>query len=132
MFLATSQMIKGQYKKVLFDAFDVLGFLEDEKEKALDGFKKKFANEVLMEIRGSLSENQQQWITEVAVKKEYDKTDPKIVEIQKTIESLYPKEKMDEISKKVFKTILTSYVSFMSQKVDPEKSERLKKIAEDF
>ena len=125
-------MIKGQYKKILFDVFDVLGFLEDEKEKALDGFKKKFANGVLIEIKGSLSENQRQWIAEVAVKKEYDKTDPKIVEIQKTIESLYPKEKMDEISKNVFKTILTSYINFMSQKVDPEKAEKLKRIAESF
>src|SRR3989344_6138701 len=125
-------MIKGQYKKILFDVFDVLGFMEDEKEKALDGFKKKFANGVLIEIKGSLSENQRQWIAEVAVKKEYDKTDPKIVEIQKTIESLYPKEKMDEISKNVFKTILTSYINFMSQKVDPEKAEKLKRIAESF
>ncbi|MDO8496494.1 MAG: hypothetical protein Q7S43_03500 [bacterium] len=123
-------MIKGQYKKILFDVFDVLGFMEDEKEKALDGFKKKFANGVLIEIKGSLSENQRQWIAEVAVKKEYDKTDPNILEIQKTIESIYPEEKMDEISKKVFKTILTSYINFMSQKVDPEKSEQLKKIAE--
>ena|SRR3989338_8524084 len=123
-------MIKGQYKKVLFDIFDVLGFLEHEKEKALDGFKKKFANGMLIEIRGSLSENQQQWIAEVAVKKEYDKTNPKIAEIQKTIESIYPKGKMDEISKKVFTAILTSYVDFMSQKVDPEKVEKLKKIAE--
>ena len=123
-------MIKGQYKKVLWDIFDVLGFMEDEKEKALDGFKRKFANGVFMEIKDSLSENQQQWIAEVVTKKEYDKTDPNILEIQKTIESIYSEEKMDEISKKVFKTILTSYVNFMSQKVDPEKSEQLKKIAE--
>lgn len=122
-------MIKGQYKKILFDVFDVLGFMEDEKEKALDGFKKKFANGVLIEIKGSLSENQRQWIAEVATKKEYDKTDPKIVEIQKTIESIYPEEKMDEISKVVFKKILDSYVNFMSQKVDPEKGEKLGEIA---
>ena len=123
-------MIKGQYKKILWDIFEVLGFMEDEKEKALEGFKKKFANGVLIEIKGSLSESQQQWIAEVAVKKEYDKTDPKIVEIQKTIESIYPEEKMDEIFKKVFKTILASYVNFMVQKVDSEKGEKLKKIAE--
>ncbi len=122
-------MIKGQYKKILFDVFDVLGFMEDEKEKALDGFKKKFANGVLNEIKGSLSESQRQWIAEVATKKEYDKADPKIVEIQKTVESIYPEEKMDDISKKVFKTILTSYVNFMSQRVDPEKGEKLKEIA---
>ena len=125
-------MIKGEYKKILFDVFDVLGFMEDEKEKALDGFKKKFANGVLVEIKGSLSESQRQWIAEVVVKKEYDKTDPKIIEIQKTIESIYPEEKMGEISKKVFKTILTSYINFMSQKVDLEKGDRLKKITESF
>lgn len=125
-------MIKGQYKKVLFDVFDVLGFFDEEKEKALDGFKKKFANGIFVEIRNSLSEDQRQWVAKVAVKKEYDKTDPKIAEIQKTIESAYPEEKMDEISKKVFKTILTSYVTFMSQKIDPEKAEKLKEISDNF
>lgn len=123
-------MIKGEYRKILFDAFDVLGFLEYEKERALNGFKKKFANEVLMSIRGSLSEDQQRWIEAVAVKKAYDKDDSKIVEIQAAINSSFSKENMDEMARAAFKKIFTSYVNFMIQKVDSEKAEKLKKLSE--
>jgi len=34
-------MEKGEYKKVLSEIFDVLGFSEFEKEKATESFKKK-------------------------------------------------------------------------------------------
>lgn len=125
-------MIKGEYKKVLWDIFEILGFLEQEKEKALDGFKKKFASEMLKEFQSSFSTEQHQWLAQTIAKKEYDKNDPNISEIQKTINSAYSKDKMDEISGAVFKKILVSYVNFMVQKVDPEKGEQLKKIAESF
>ena len=125
-------MIRGEYKNILWQIFEVLGLFENEKEKALEGFKKKFANELLIELRSSLSAEQNQWITETAVKKEYDKGDPKITEIQKTIDSAYSKEEFDKISHSVFKKILTSYVNFMSQKVSSEKVEKLKKIGEAF
>lgn len=125
-------MIKGEYKKVLWEVFDVLGFLEQEKEKALDGFKKKFANEMLKELQSSFSTEQHQWLAQTIAKKEYDKNDPNILEIQKTINSAYSKDKMDEISRAVFKKILASYVNFMVQKVDPEKGEQLNKISKSF
>lgn len=125
-------MIKGEYKKILWDIFDVLGFFDEEKEKALDGFKKKFANEMLKELQGSFSTEQHQWLTQAIAKKEYDKNDPKISDIQNTINSAYPKDKMDEMSSAVFKKILASYINFMVQKVDPEKVEKLKRIAGSF
>lgn len=121
-------MIKGEYKKILWEIFDVLGFFEHEKEKALEGFKKKFASQLLMEIRGCLSDEQRDWIAGVAIEKKYDKTDPNIAEIQKTIDSAYPKEKLEKIGHSVFKNILSSYVNFMSQKVDEEKATKIKKI----
>jgi len=108
--------------------FDALGFFESEREKALEGFKKKFASQLLMEIRDCMSDEQREWIVKVATSKQYNKNDPKVAELQKVIDSFYPKEKMDEVSRKVFKKILESYVSFMSQKVDSEKSEKLNKI----
>lgn len=125
-------MIKGEYKKVLYEIFDVLGFFEHEKEKALEGFKKKFANQLLMEIRGCLSDEQRQWIAEVAAKKEYDKTDPKLADIQRTIDSAYPLEKLEKVGRSVFKNILSSYVNFMTQKVGAEKGEKLSQILESF
>ena len=125
-------MIKGQFKSILWEVFDVLGFLEHEREKALEGFKKKFANQLLMEIRDCLSDEQRQWIADVATKKEYGKSDPRVSEIQTTIDSAYPNEKIDEVSRRVFGGILASYINFMSQKVDAEKSEKLNKIKERF
>jgi len=116
----------------LWEIFDVLGFFEHEKEKALEGFKKKFANEVLKELQNSFSTDQHKWIAEAVATKEYDKSDPKIAEIQETINSSYSKEKLDEISRKAFKTILASYVNFMIQKIDSEKSEKLDTILNNF
>ena len=125
-------MIRGEYKNILWQIFEVLGLFENEKEKALEGFKKKFANELLIELRSSLSVEQNQWITGTVVKKEYDKGDPKITEIQKTIDSAYSKEEFDKISRSVFKKIILSYNSFMSQKISSEKVEKLNKIGEAF
>ncbi|OGM96225.1 MAG: hypothetical protein A3B86_03735 [Candidatus Yanofskybacteria bacterium RIFCSPHIGHO2_02_FULL_38_22b] len=121
-------MIKGQYKKVLWEVFDVLGFLDDEKERALEGFKKKFASEMFKEVENNLSQNQRQWIAQVTAKKEYDKNDPVVSQIQETINSAYPEDELYQRSHKVFKKILSSYVDFMSQKVSSEKSEKLTSI----
>ena len=121
-------MIEGGYKKILWEIFDVLGFFDHEKEKALDGFKKKFASELLKELEGKLSEDQRQWIAQATAKKEYDKNDPVVAQIQDKISSAYPQEEFHQISDKVFKKILSSYVDFMSQKVDQEKSQKLTDI----
>ncbi len=125
-------MIKGEYKKILWQVFDVLGFLEHEKEKALEGFKKKFANELFKELEGTLSENQRQWIANAVAKKEYDKNDPSFYDIRKTIESVYPEEEFDKISRSVFKKIIVSYIDFMSQKIDGEKASKIKEIGDVF
>ena len=125
-------MLHGEYKKVLYEIFDVLGFFEHEKEQALEGFKKKFANQLLMEVRDCLSDEQRDWIAAVAAKKAYDKADPTIPDIQKTIDSAYPGEKMEKVGHTVFKNILTSYIGVMSQKVDSEKAGRLNQILKNF
>ncbi len=125
-------MVNGEYKKVLWEIFDVLGFFEEEKEKALEGFKKKFASELLNKLQNALSEDQRQWIAGVVASKEYDKSDPKVADIQKTIELAFEKDEFDKVSHSVFKKILVSYVSFMTQKVDSEKAGKLKKITESF
>lgn len=125
-------MIKGEYKKVLWDIFDVLGFFDEEKEKALEGFKKKFANELFNKLQYALSEDQRQWVSSAIAKNEYDKNDPKVHDIQKTIELAFSKDEFDKISRSVFKKILASYVNFMTQKVDSEKAGKLNKITESF
>ena len=40
----------------------------------------------------------------------------------------HSKEKLDELSRATFKKVLESYVGFMSQKVDTDKTEKLKQI----
>lgn len=125
-------MVHGKYKKVLWEIFDVLGFLENEKEMALEGFKKKFANELLSKVQGALSEDQRQWIAQAVAKKEYDKNDPNFNAIQKTIELAYSKEEFDKISGSVFKKILVSYVDFMSQKIDAQKAKKIQEIESSF
>lgn len=125
-------MIRGKYKKILWEIFDVLGFFEDEKERALDGFKRKFANQLLMEIRDCLSGEQREWIAQVVASRQYDKNNPKVAEIQKVIDLAYPREKMEEASEKVFKKILVSYIDFIVKKVDAENGKKIKEIADNF
>jgi hypothetical protein len=125
-------MIKGEYKKILYEIFDVLELYEHEKEKVLEGFKKKFATEMLMEIKDSLTDDQKNWIADVSVKKEYNKDDPRIAETQKTINDTYPPEKMDKTARVVFKRILISYSNFMASKLSPEKSQKLIDIVNKF
>lgn len=125
-------MVKGEYKKVLFEMFEVLGFSENEKEMALEGFKKKFANEMLVKLQTVLSEDQRNWIAQTISKKEYDRDDPRIREIQQTINLALEKEELDKLNRQVFKRILAGYVSFMSQKIDPGKASEIQKIAEAF
>ena len=125
-------MIKGEYKKVLWEIFDALGFFEDEREKALEGFKKKFANELFGKLRDTLNEDQRQWVATVVSKKEYDKNDPMVVDIQKTIDLALEKDEFYRISKATFKKILSSYVDFMAQKVSSEKSQKLMEIVNNF
>ena len=125
-------MIKGEYKNVLSEIFDVLGFWEDEKQKVLEGFKRKFASELLNKLQNILSEDQRQWIDVVIAKKEYDKNDPKFIDIHKTVELAFEKDEFDKISRSVFKKIIVSYTDFMSTRVGTEKAEKLKKIADNF
>jgi len=125
-------VIKGEYKKVLLEIFDVLGYFEHEKEMALEGFKKKFANEMLKELHGILSEDQKKWLTQMIAVKEYDKNDPSFIGIQKTIDSTYTPEKLYELSRPVFKKIVNSYVSFVSSKITVEKAEKLNGILNKF
>lgn len=125
-------MIKGEYRKILYEVFDVLGFFESEKEEALEGFKRKFANELLKELWGSFTEDQQKWLNQTISSKNYDKNHFHVAEMQKIVDSTYPSDKLDELSRRVFKKILESYVNFMSQKVDNEKGYRLRKALNDF
>src|SRR3989344_8887460 len=106
MLLETSQVIKGEYKKILSEIFDVLGYFEHEKEMALGGFKKKFANEMLKELHSILSEDQKRWLTQVIAVKEYDKSDPNFIGIQKTIDSTYTPEELYQKSRPIFKKII--------------------------
>jgi len=125
-------VIKGEYKKILLEIFDVLGYFEHEKEMALGGFKKKFSNEMLKELHGILSEDQKQWLTQMIAIKEYDKNDPNFIGIQKTIDLTYSPEKLYELSRPVFKKIVGSYISFVSPKIDQEKAKKLEQILKDF
>ncbi|MBI2674792.1 MAG: hypothetical protein HYX22_03625 [Candidatus Yanofskybacteria bacterium] len=118
-------MIKGEYKRVLFDIFDVLEFMQSEKEEALETFKKKLAFELLESVKGELPQDQQGWLSQAAP----DMGDPKFVEIQNTIKGMYTNEQLYEKSKPIFKKLLEDYVAFMSQGISIEEVAKLKEIA---
>ena len=118
-------MIKGEFKKVLFDIFDVLDFSDAEKEKALETFKKKLAFELLKEVQGELPQDQQEWLSQANP----DIQDQKFNEIQEIIKNKYTKEQLYERTKPLFKKLLEDYVAFMSQGISIEEAAKLREIA---
>lgn len=120
-------MVKGEFKQILFEIFDVLGFSDTEKSKATESFKKKLAPELLKELRGKLPQEQQTWIDELQTQSP-SPTDPKILQIQNTISQLYSEEELNERSKTVFKRILKDYIVFMSSGLEPEQVSKLNDI----
>jgi len=116
--------MKGEFKKVLFDIFDVLDFSDAEKEKALETFKKKLAFELLKSVQGELSQDQQEWLSQANP----DIQDPKFKEIQETIKNKYTKDQLYERTKLLFKKSLEDYVGFMSQDLGAEETTKLREI----
>ena len=123
-------MQKREFKKILFEIFDILEFSEEEKQEALESFKKKLANDLFDSVKRELPQEQQSWIKDHM--NSANSRDPKIAEIQNTIKNLYPQEVLYEKSRAVFKKILEEYINFMSRELDlgQEKTARLREIAE--
>jgi len=117
--------MKGEFKKILFDTFGVLGFTEFEKEEALETFKKKLAFELLKSIQSELPQDQQEWLGQTNP----DMQDPKFNEIQEIIKNKYTKEQLYERTTPIFKNLLEDYVNFMSQDLEPDTTSRLKEIS---
>lgn len=120
-------MIQGEFKQILLEIFDILGFSDTEKGKATENFKKRLAFELLKEVRVKLPQEQQAWIDELQTQSP-SPTDPKILQLQNTISQLYSEEELHERSKAVFKRILNDYVVFMSSGLEPEKVSKLNDV----
>lgn len=117
-------MPKGEYKNILLEIFGVLGFSDIEKEEALKTFQKKLAFELLKSIQGELSQDQQDWLANGGK----DMADPVFSEIQKTIGEMYSEDVLHDKSKPLFKKLLSDYVEFMSEGLEPESVAKLKEI----
>lgn len=116
--------MKGEYKNILLEIFSVLGFSDNEKEEALQTFKKKLAFELLKSVQGELPQNQQDWLANGSK----NTNDPIFSEIQKTIQEMYSQEVLYEKSKPLFKKLISDYVEFMSDGLDLESITKLKEI----
>ena len=117
----------GEYKKILFDIFDVLGFSESEKERVAGIFKKKLTSELLKAVQGELPEDEQKWINEV-MPTSSDPTDPKVLEIKNKIGELFSENDLYDRSRLAFKKIVADYVNFMSKDLDQGKISKIEEI----
>lgn len=117
-------MLKGEYKNILLEIFGVLSFSDAEKEEALQTFKKKLAFELLKSIQAELPQDQQDWL----IQANPDMQDSKLLEIQETIKNMYSEEALYEKSKPLFKKLVSDYVEFMSEGLEPESVVKLKEI----
>lgn len=125
-------MEKGEFKRILFEVFDELSFTEQEKQAALESFKKKLAGSLFEAVRGALSEEESAWVLSHADSGLFDPADSKVSEIRESIKELYAEEALQERSRQLFKKIVVDYVDFMSRELglDQGKRGRLEKIAE--
>ncbi len=123
-------MQKREFKKTLFEIFEILEFSEEEKQEALESFKKKLANDLFDSVKMELHEEQQIWIKDHMTSA--NSRDPKIAEIQNAIRALYSAETIHEKSRRAFKRILEEYINFMYRELDlgQEKTARLREIVE--
>ncbi len=119
-------MTRSEYKKILEEIFDILGFSVAEKAQALETFKKKMAFELLKSIEKELPQEQQDWLADPKM----NQADPRLPEIQKMIQGMYSEEQLYEKSRSIFKTMLDDYIDFMAEKLDPEETQKLKEIAD--
>ena len=123
-------MIRGDYKKVLLQIFDVLGLTEPEREEAAEKFKKLFAADLLVPLQDRLSREDQEWIIENMNNIDIDRD--RALEIQRAIKNAFSEEEIDRLSRDTFKVILVRYTSFMINKLDQEKSSQIRRIVDSF
>ena len=124
-------MIKGDYKKVLWQIFDVLGLTESEKEYGAEKFKKHFAADLLKLLQERLSQEHKNWIDENLNNQSINSA--KALEIQSAIRGAFTGDEIDKLSYSAFKAILIRYSSSISQKLgDTEKVKKINSIAESF
>ncbi len=117
--------MKGEYKNILLEIFDVLGFSSSEKESALETFKKKLSFELLKSVQSELSQEQQEWLSQAAP----DMNDPMLAEIRKTIQEKYSQEVLYEKSKPFFRALVLDYIQFMSDGLDEGSAAKLQEIS---
>lgn len=120
--------MKGEFKQILLQVFDVLGFSDTEKEKALESFKKKLAAELLNSMKDKLSAEQQEWVKNQSGGAGISQDDPKIAEIQQTIRGLYSEEELHQKSKEIFRKLLREYVQFMSSGLEADSVSKLNNL----
>ena len=101
-------MIRGDYKKVLWQIFDVL----------------------VVPLQDRLSREDQEWIIENMNNIDIDRD--RALEIQRAIKNAFSEEEIDRLSRDTFKVILVRYTSFMINKLDQEKSSQIRRIVDSF
>ena len=119
----------GEYKKILFEIFDVLGLSQDEKIGATDIFKKKLAAELLATIKPQLSSEYQQWIAD-HLREQPNASNPKALEIKNKIAEMFPEKEFASMSRGAFKKLVQDYVNFMSEGLSSEKAAKIQEIVD--
>lgn len=121
-------MTKGNYKMVLLAIFDILQFSDEEKNQALDDFKKKLAAELMDETKNSLPKSQQEWILNNSASAK--RNDPAVKEVQEAIAKHYPAEIMRLKIEQTFRRILKEYIDFISRdlRLDQQTLARLENV----
>ena len=120
-------MISEKYKNLLNEIFDVIGIPESGRDGALTSIKKKVAYGMYQSLKDKLPPDSQKWINEHVNDMTISPDSVEVQEIQKHINAT-PDEELLNLSLPIFKKVVTDYVDFMSEKLDPGKAPKLREI----
>lgn len=123
-------MGNGEYKKVLYEMFDVLGFDDEQKASALEGFKRRLMSELFKSVESALSDETRAWLTEHG--DSLTGEEPELVQIRERMREVHSDEELLSKGRVLFKGLLTEYAEFMSKELSDEDTAKLKGIADGF
>lgn len=123
-------MGNGEYKKVLYEMFDVLGFSDEQKAGALETFKRRLMTELFTSVQDALSDETRTWLAEHG--NELTGEEPELAQVRKKIREVHTDQELLEKGRVLFKGLITDYAQFMSRDLSGEDTTKLKGIAENF
>ncbi len=124
-----TSLSKNELRKSLSEIFSILGFSDEQIDKAVQDFQKRIAFELLESVKNELSTEYREFIERTA-KDAIDPRHPMVLTIKKELERLHSKEEYLEKSRTILNGLIHKYADYMSRGLSAETAYKLKIAAD--